>query len=201
MNDAVDHEARQDGAFDQYTAAAVAAAASAARDERWTDYIGEDNRQGWAQGFQDHASDAAAAAAVAAVGFSHADLEAAASHDQFGTHHEGAVAEELPQTTEQPSDEALADPSDQPTGSKRKRKPAKKTEPAINWAETEVEYSHPSRDPKLGPVFLHPPKDAAQACMRCHRIKRKCDATRPRCKGCEKADEVCMFELSSATSG
>jgi hypothetical protein len=63
-----------------------------------------------------------------------------------------------------------------------------------------MEYAHPSRDPKLGPVFVHPPKEAAQACVRCHRIKRKCDAGRPRCKGCEKADVPCVFELSPATS-
>ncbi|ORY32288.1 fungal-specific transcription factor domain-domain-containing protein [Naematelia encephala] len=65
----------------------------------------------------------------------------------------------------------------------------------------ELEYSHPSQDPKLGPIFVHPQPNAAQACVRCHRIKRKCDNARPRCAGCEKSDVACVFELSAATSG
>ncbi|OCF42302.1 hypothetical protein I317_03922 [Kwoniella heveanensis CBS 569] len=61
------------------------------------------------------------------------------------------------------------------------------------------DYADPSGDFKLGPVFVHPPKGAAQACVRCHKIKRKCDNARPRCAGCSKADVACVFELSPAT--
>ncbi|WVQ97446.1 hypothetical protein IAU59_004559 [Kwoniella sp. CBS 9459] len=61
------------------------------------------------------------------------------------------------------------------------------------------DYADPSGDYKLGPVFVHPPKGAAQACVRCHKIKRKCDNARPRCAGCSKADVACVFELSPAT--
>lgn len=64
----------------------------------------------------------------------------------------------------------------------------------------EAEYEDPSRDWRLGPVFVQPPKGTAQACVRCHRIKRKCDGGRPRCAGCAKADVACVFELSPATS-
>ena len=82
---------------------------------------------------------------------------------------------------------------------KRKRR-AKSPEDDIENGEREHEYEHPSGDFKLGPVFVHPPKGAAQACMRCHRIKRKCDSARPRCAGCSKADVACVFELSASTS-
>ena len=64
----------------------------------------------------------------------------------------------------------------------------------------DVEYEDPMQDPKAGPIFVHPPQGAAQACVRCHRIKRKCDNARPRCAGCSKADVACVFELSPATS-
>ncbi|WWC66271.1 uncharacterized protein I206_100172 [Kwoniella pini CBS 10737] len=63
-----------------------------------------------------------------------------------------------------------------------------------------LDYADPSGDFKLGPVFVHPPKGAAQACVRCHKIKRKCDNARPRCAGCSKADVACVFELSPATA-
>ena len=64
----------------------------------------------------------------------------------------------------------------------------------------EVEYEDPSHDYKMGPVFVHPPAGTAQACVRCHRIKRKCDNAKPRCAGCGKADVPCVYELNSATS-
>ncbi|WVQ85572.1 hypothetical protein IAT38_007738 [Cryptococcus sp. DSM 104549] len=63
-----------------------------------------------------------------------------------------------------------------------------------------LDYAHPSGDHKLGPVFVHPPQGAAQACVRCHKIKRKCDNARPRCAGCSKADVACVFELNPATA-
>ncbi|WVW82313.1 hypothetical protein I302_104319 [Kwoniella bestiolae CBS 10118] len=64
-----------------------------------------------------------------------------------------------------------------------------------------LDYADPSGDFKLGPVYIHPPKGAAQACVRCHKIKRKCDNAKPRCAGCNKADVACVFELSPATAG
>ncbi|WWD17882.1 hypothetical protein CI109_102326 [Kwoniella shandongensis] len=64
-----------------------------------------------------------------------------------------------------------------------------------------LDFADPSGDLKLGPVFVHPPKGAAQACVRCHKIKRKCDNARPRCAGCSKADVACVFEISPATAG
>jgi hypothetical protein len=67
--------------------------------------------------------------------------------------------------------------------------------------EGEMEYEHPSRDIRLGAVFVHPIAGSAQACVRCHRIKRKCEGGKPRCAGCTKADVACVFELSPATSG
>nr|ODO02745.1 hypothetical protein L204_01484 [Cryptococcus depauperatus CBS 7855] len=63
-----------------------------------------------------------------------------------------------------------------------------------------LDFGHPSGNFKLGPVFIHPPKGAAQACVRCHKIKRKCDGGKPRCAGCSKADVACVFEINSATS-
>lgn len=64
----------------------------------------------------------------------------------------------------------------------------------------EVEYADPDGDTTRGPVFIHPPKGAVQACVRCHRIKRKCDGASPRCASCTRADVPCVFELSAATS-
>ncbi|WWC86261.1 uncharacterized protein L201_001134 [Kwoniella dendrophila CBS 6074] len=63
-----------------------------------------------------------------------------------------------------------------------------------------LDFADPSGDFKLGPVYVHPPKGAAQACVRCHKIKRKCDNAKPRCAGCNKADVACVFELSPATA-
>lgn len=89
--------------------------------------------------------------------------------------------------------------SPEATQKKKKRKvnPAKPTEHIPEGAEVEYEQDG---DPMRGPVFVHPPKDAVQACVRCHRIKRKCDGARPRCSACTKADVPCVFELSPATS-
>jgi mono/diheme cytochrome c family protein len=66
--------------------------------------------------------------------------------------------------------------------------------------DAEVEYADPDGDTTRGPVFVHPPKGAVQACVRCHRIKRKCDGAFPRCASCTRADVPCVFELSAATS-
>lgn len=66
--------------------------------------------------------------------------------------------------------------------------------------DAEVEYADPDGDTSRGPVFVHPPKGAVQACVRCHRIKRKCDGAFPRCASCTRADVPCVFELSAATS-
>jgi hypothetical protein len=80
--------------------------------------------------------------------------------------------------------------------------------PLFNGDETQdpfqgqnIEYESPLKDIRLGAVFVHPPKGSAQACVRCHRIKRKCEGGKPRCQGCTKADVACVFELSPATSG
>ncbi|ORY31767.1 fungal-specific transcription factor domain-domain-containing protein [Naematelia encephala] len=64
----------------------------------------------------------------------------------------------------------------------------------------ELEYEDPSADPTKGPVYIHPPKGVVQACVRCHKLKRKCDSVRPRCNGCGKAGASCVFELNPATS-
>lgn len=89
----------------------------------------------------------------------------------------------------------------------RKKKRPRVTKPRKSKIDKEdpldgvdVEWEDPSQDPKTGPVFIHPPPGTAQACVRCHRIKRKCDQARPRCQGCGKADVPCVFELSPATS-
>ncbi|RXK40294.1 hypothetical protein M231_02408 [Tremella mesenterica] len=87
---------------------------------------------------------------------------------------------------------------ERPVKKKKTRTRHAHTEPDL--PEGEVEYSHPSQDPKLGPVFVHPGPNASQACVRCHRIKRKCDTNKPRCMGCTKADVPCVFELTPATS-
>ncbi len=96
-----------------------------------------------------------------------------------------------------------------PPSPKAKTQPRKRARPKVEptspdqeeqLGAREHEHEHPSGDPKMGPIFVHPPKGAAQACERCHRIKRKCDNARPRCAGCSKADVACVFELSAATS-
>lgn len=70
----------------------------------------------------------------------------------------------------------------------------------INEA-TVAEYEDPAGDWRSGVVYVHPAATANQACVRCHRIKRKCDNARPRCAGCWKADTPCVFEISPATAG
>jgi len=70
----------------------------------------------------------------------------------------------------------------------------------INEA-TVAEYEDPNGDWRSGVVYVHPAATANQACVRCHRIKRKCDNARPRCAGCWKADTPCVFEISPATAG
>jgi hypothetical protein len=95
---------------------------------------------------------------------------------------------------EMPDDES-------PKAKPRKRARVSKGETSPeNDLEGEHDFEHPSGDFRMGPVFVHPPKGTAQACVRCHRIKRKCDNARPRCAGCGKADVACVFELSPATS-
>ena len=62
----------------------------------------------------------------------------------------------------------------------------------INEA-TIAEYEDPGGDFRAGAVYVHPPSSVNQACVRCHRIKRKCDNAKPRCTGCWKADTPCVF--------
>jgi hypothetical protein len=69
----------------------------------------------------------------------------------------------------------------------------------INEA-TIAEYEDPGGDFRAGAVYVHPSNSANQACVRCHRIKRKCDNAKPRCTGCWKADTPCVFEISPATA-
>lgn len=115
------------------------------------------------------------------------------------------------------SDEDGAEETQSKDGAKSRKRPRVSRGPRANKEHTgkdikdikqlmeenegELEYEDTvTQDPKLGPVFIHPPPSAAQACVRCHRIKRKCDNARPRCAGCNKADVPCVFELSPATS-
>ena len=71
-------------------------------------------------------------------------------------------------------------------------------EPLVDIAD--MIFENNEQDIRTGPVFVHSPAGTAQACIRCHRIKRKCDQARPRCQGCSKADVACVYELSPATS-
>lgn len=102
----------------------------------------------------------------------------------------------------QPEPEVVAPVTEngQPPSKKKRTKPRQSHAGEPDLPEGELEYMHPSQDPKLGPVFVHPGPNAAQACVRCHRIKRKCDTGKPRCAGCTKADVPCVFELTPATS-
>lgn len=63
-----------------------------------------------------------------------------------------------------------------------------------------TEYEDPSHDFRAGVIYVHAGPTAAQACMRCHAIKRKCDNNRPRCSGCSKSDEPCAYEMNPATT-
>ena len=63
-----------------------------------------------------------------------------------------------------------------------------------------AEYEDPKGDFRTGVIYVHASATAAQACMRCHAIKRKCDNERPRCTGCSRADEPCAYEMNPATS-
>ncbi|BEI91206.1 uncharacterized protein CcaverHIS019_0400260 [Cutaneotrichosporon cavernicola] len=88
-------------------------------------------------------------------------------------------------------------PEEEPPKKRRRKGGAGNTDIPDN---AEVEYADPDGDTTRGPVFVHPPKGAVQACVRCHRIKRKCDGAFPRCASCTRADVPCVFELSAATS-
>ncbi|ORX35941.1 fungal-specific transcription factor domain-domain-containing protein [Kockovaella imperatae] len=108
----------------------------------------------------------------------------------------------LQETEEQEPAEESSKPRKRPRASKPRM--SKSKENTINGLEVgfEYDYEDPSSDYKAGVVFRHPkPGAAPQACERCHKIKRKCDNARPRCAGCSKADEPCVFDLSPATSG
>jgi hypothetical protein len=89
-------------------------------------------------------------------------------------------------------------PDTEPPTKKRRRAKAAPTQDIPDGAE--VEYEDPGGDRSRGPVFVHPPKGSVQACIRCHRIKRKCDGAWPRCASCARVDVPCVFELSAATS-
>lgn len=80
----------------------------------------------------------------------------------------------------------------------RPRVPKRQGEELLDFSQ--MVFENPEQDVKTGPMFIHPPPETAQACVRCHRIKRKCDQARPRCAGCSKSDVPCVFELSPATS-
>lgn len=113
---------------------------------------------------------------------------------------EGNNGEHVEMTNAQVEDDGGEEgrkPKKRPRVSKPRQSKIDKEDPL---AGAQVEWEDPSQDPKAGPVFIHPPPGTAQACVRCHRIKRKCDQARPRCQGCGKADVPCVFELSPATS-
>lgn len=86
-----------------------------------------------------------------------------------------------------------------PTTTTRKRR-RNKVPADLDLEGQDIEYEDPSGDHTQGPVFIHPPKGSVQACVRCHRIKRKCDGAWPRCASCLRADVPCVFELGVATS-
>jgi hypothetical protein len=47
----------------------------------------------------------------------------------------------------------------------------------VNLQGRSIEYSTaPLEDTRHGPVYIHPPQGTVQACVRCHGIKRKCEA-------------------------
>ena len=105
----------------------------------------------------------------------------------------------------QPAEADAAESTEESKPRKRPRQSktkAKEKENPDNTLEEgyEYDYEDPSRDVKAGAIFRHPLPGAPQACIRCHRIKRKCDNARPRCAGCSKSDVACVFELSPATS-
>lgn len=100
-----------------------------------------------------------------------------------------------------PATTASSAPSESPVEPPKKRRRKAQAANGSDIPEgAEVEYEDASGDPSRGPVFIHPPKGSVQACVRCHRIKRKCDGLWPRCKSCERSDVACVFELSAATS-
>lgn len=114
-----------------------------------------------------------------------------------------AQTQHLADAVVQPEQEVVAPSTEgdgQPVTKKKRTKPRQSHAGEPDLPEGDLEYMHPSQDPKLGPVFVHPGPNAAQACVRCHRIKRKCDTGKPRCAGCTKADVPCVFELTPATS-
>lgn len=121
------------------------------------------------------------------------------------------------------------DPNAAETGvpnAKRKRGPRalKNKPPVLMWDDPSIkhlnlpatyegraiEYSKDAQGLE-GPVFVHPNQGTVQACIRCHGIKRKCDAlefdnttqswTKARCTGCAKPNVPCVFELAAASSG
>lgn len=94
-----------------------------------------------------------------------------------------------------------ADPNAVPTGGKRKRARRDPSQPSTstqrkrpsmiqdpndpnahlflpsNLQGRTVEYAtSPLEDTRAGPVYVHPPQGTVQACVRCHGIKRKCEA-------------------------
>lgn len=83
----------------------------------------------------------------------------------------------------------------------RSRKSSAKSKAATIIEEGQLaEYEDPSGDFRTGAIFVHALPNTAQACMRCHMVKRKCDNVRPRCTGCAKVDEPCAYEMSPATT-
>ncbi|TYJ51862.1 hypothetical protein B9479_007554 [Cryptococcus floricola] len=136
----------------------------------------------WDDGYRDHPS---RAHSPSGQNYSYNDQSGASGHD--GVNDNGG------------------DGSDKPRKRARQSKPRGAVEKnGLNAdglpEEGVLDFAHPSGDFKLGPVFVHPPKNVAQACVRCHKIKRKCDNARPRCAGCGKADVACVFELNPATA-
>ncbi|OCF55457.1 hypothetical protein L486_06940 [Kwoniella mangroviensis CBS 10435] len=132
------------------------------------------------------------------------------------SHHDADYPSQTAIPQDQPSnegenkdEEGNEDKGDKPKPRKRARvsKPRQSKDNPNNGVKDDgipedgvLDYADPSCDFKLGPVYIHPPKGAAQACVRCHKIKRKCDNAKPRCAGCNKADVACVFELSPATA-
>ena len=104
----------------------------------------------------------------------------------------------------QPRIPNINEPEDAPPPAKKTRKRGSagtKAQRALIGEEgMPAEYEDPTGDFRTGVIYVHAPPSTPQACMRCHAIKRKCDNRRPRCTGCEKADEPCAYEMNPATS-
>ena len=150
-----------------------------------------------------------------------ADMDADADPDATADGEAGAAG---PTSAFDPADPSSTDPPPNPNKRKRGPRAMRNKPPMQYWTDPSIkhlnlpatyegraiEYSRDA-DGKDGPVFVHPAPGTVQACIRCHTIKRKCDAlefdnatqiwTKAKCSGCDKSGIPCVFELAAASSG